>query len=142
MKNNPLIIEQVFNTSIDEIWNAITNKDEMKQWYFDLEEFKAEVGFRFKFVGGTEYGVQYTHECEITEVVPLKKLTYSWRYQGYSGISFVTFELFNQEDKTLLKLTHRGIETFPKDNTDLALHNFEMGWNEILNNSFKTYLET
>ena len=26
----------------------------MKQWYFDLAEFKPEVGFKFQFMGGTE----------------------------------------------------------------------------------------
>lgn len=72
-------------------------------------------------------GVQYLHLCEITEVVPEKKLTYSWRYNGYEGNSFVTFELFEQESKTLLILTHKGLETFPKENKDFAMENFEKG---------------
>ena len=45
------------------------------------------------------------------DVVDGKKLTYSWRYDGYPGNSFVTFELFGEGQKTRLKLTHEGIET-------------------------------
>ncbi|HSH18897.1 MAG TPA: hypothetical protein VLA03_00500 [Draconibacterium sp.] len=30
-------------------WKAITVKEEMKKWYFDLEEFIPEVGFEFSF---------------------------------------------------------------------------------------------
>lgn len=81
------------------------------------------------------------HLCEITEVVPEKKLTYSWRYEGYSGNSFVTFELFEQDSKTLLKLTHIGLETFPQDNSDFAEKNFEAGWNHIIHTSLLNYLE-
>ena len=70
-----------------------------------------------------------------------KRLTYSWRYEGYPGNSSVTFELFERGSKTLLKLTHSGLETLPKENADFALKNFEEGWKEIINNSLKNHLE-
>ncbi|HET8803839.1 MAG TPA: SRPBCC domain-containing protein, partial [Aequorivita sp.] len=109
------------------------------QWYFDLAEFKAEVGFKFQFMGGTEDD-QYLHLCEILEVVPKKKLTYSWRYDGYEGNSFVTFELFEEGGNTRLKLTHRGLESFP-DKKDFSKSNFEQGWDEIINTSLMHYLK-
>ncbi len=140
MEHQPIIVERVYNAPISEVWKAITDKDEMKKWYFDLKEFKPEIGFKFQFTGGTKDN-QYLHLCEITEVIPEKKLTYSWRYDGYEGISFVTFELFEEDDKTRLKLTHRGLESFPKSNPDLARHNFEKGWDQILNTSLVEYLE-
>lgn len=112
--NQPVVVERLFNATASKVWKAITDKNEMKNWYFDLAEFKPEVGFKFQFMGGEEGGKQYLHLCEITEVVPGKKLTYSWRFDGYPGNSFVTFELIEQGNKTLLRLTHRGLETFPK----------------------------
>ncbi len=141
MDKQLIILERLFNVSPTKVWKALTDKNEMKNWYFNLEEFKAEVGFKFKFTGGHDNAVQYLHLCEITEVIPNKKLSYSWCYDGYTGISFVTFELFEQNNKTLLKLTHQGIETFPIENKDFAIHNFEEGWNEIINNSLSKYLE-
>lgn len=80
MNQESFIIERTYNASIENVWKAITDKNEMKQWYFDLEEFKPVVGFEFRFTGGTEEGIQYLHICEITEVIPEKKLTYSWCY--------------------------------------------------------------
>lgn len=139
MKQKPIIVERTYNAPISKVWKAITDKTEMKQWYFDLAEFKPEVGFKFQFMGGTE-DYQYLHLCEITEVVPQKKLTYSWRYDGYEGNSFVTFELFEEGDNTRLKLTHRGLESFP-DNKDFARSNFEQGWDEIINTSLQHYLK-
>lgn len=141
MDTQPIVFERLFNAPVSMVWQAITDKNEMKKWYFDLAEFKAEAGFKFQFYGGTDAGKQYLHLCEVTEVIPGKKLTYSWRYDGYSGNSLVSFELFEREDKTLLKLTHSGLETFPKENPDFAAGNFVEGWNHILHISLKKYLE-
>ena len=141
MNNQPIVIERTFNAPVGKVWRAITDKDEMKIWYFDLAEFKPEVGFKLEFTGGEEGGKQFLHLCEITEVVPGEKLTYSWRYDGYAGNSFVTFELFERENKTLLRLTHEGVETFPNETSDFAKENFVKGWTHIINISLKEYLE-
>ena len=141
MNNEPFVIERTYNAPTEKVWNAITDKHEMKQWYFDLAEFKAEVGFEFQFTGGPSPEKQYLHLCKITEVIPGKKLTYSWRYDGYEGNSFVTFELFAEGMNTRLKLTHVGLETFPEENPDLAKHNFVEGWTDIIGRSLKEYVE-
>jgi uncharacterized protein YndB with AHSA1/START domain len=140
MKSDPFIIERTFNAPVTKVWKALTDKSDMKQWYFDLAEFKPEVGFEFQFYGGTE-GKQYLHLCKITNVIPNKKLTYSWKYDGYAGESFVTFELFPEGDKTRLRLTHEGIETFPADVPDFSRKNFEEGWTQIIGTSLKDFLE-
>lgn len=140
MENLPLMLERVFNAPVSKVWAALTDADEMKQWYFDLPGFKPETGFKFEFTGGHDDGIQYLHLCEVTEVIPERKLSYSWRYDGYAGNSLVTFELFAQGDQTLLRLTHAGLETFPKANPDLAVKNFVEGWNHIINLSLRQYL--
>jgi len=142
IENQVIVVERLFNVRSSQVWKAITDKDEMKKWYFDLIDFKAEVGFKFQFSGGPSPELQYLHLCEITEVIPEKKITYSWSYDGYPGKSFVTFELFEQENKTLLRLTHKGIETFPEENTDFAIHNFDEGWNYFVHTALKEYFES
>ncbi|MGZ4089696.1 MAG: SRPBCC family protein, partial [Bacteroidia bacterium] len=100
--STPFTIQKTFNAPADKVWKAITDKDQMKTWYFNLPEFKAEKGFKFGFPGGPEGGKQYLHLCEVTDVVAGRKLTYSWKYEGYAGISYVTFELFQEGNKTSL----------------------------------------
>jgi uncharacterized protein YndB with AHSA1/START domain len=139
MKNEPFVIERTFNTSPEKVWKAITDKNQMKQWYFDLKEFKPQVGFEFQFYAGTEEK-KWTHLCKVTEVIPMRKLTYSWRYNGYEGNSFVTFELFPEESKTRLKLTHEGLETFP-NLPEFRKENFAEGWISLIGSSLKNFLE-
>ncbi|NJD22333.1 MAG: SRPBCC domain-containing protein [Melioribacter sp.] len=140
MNNEPIIIERTYNAPTTKVWKAISDKNEMKKWYFDLAEFKPEVGFEFQFYGGKEER-QYLHLCRITEVVVGKKLTYSWRYDGYEGISYVTFELFNEGNQTRLILTHKGLESFPVSNPDFGKENFVEGWTHIVGISLKEFVE-
>ena len=140
MKSEPLIKEVLLNAPASKVWKAITSKDQMEQWYFDLKEFKPEVGFEFQFEGGPDDRT-YTHLCKVTEVIPEKKLSYSWRYDGYPGESFVTFELFIEGNQTRLKLTHENPESFGTDNPDFAKENFTEGWEHIIGKSIKEFIE-
>jgi uncharacterized protein YndB with AHSA1/START domain len=136
----PFIIERSYNVSPEEIWKAITDKDQMEKWYFDLDGFEAQPGFEFRFDGRKDDKV-YHHLCKVIEVVRNKKLKYSWKYEGYEGMSFVTFELFDEGKTTRLMLTHEGLETFPQNNPDFAKENFEQGWTYILGTSLKEFLD-
>lgn len=152
MSTTQFVIEQTYSVSAEKVWRAITDPNEMRQWYFDLPGFKAEVGYKFEFIGGAPDGIQYKHLCKVKEVVPGKKLSYSWRYEGYEGDSLVTFEIVDlgssrissgRSDKaaSLLRLTHSGLETFPKSNPDLAAKNFAEGWTDIIGRMLREYLE-
>lgn len=141
MKNEPFIIERVLNAPIAKVWKAISDRDAMRQWYFDLEKFIPEPGFEFRFFGGEEGGRKYLHICRITEVVNEKKLAYSWRYEGYEGNSLVCFELTEEGDKTKLKLTHSGLETFPLSNPDFAKADFVEGWTMLIGTLLPAFIE-
>jgi uncharacterized protein YndB with AHSA1/START domain len=141
VNSEPIKIERIFDAPIAKVWSAITDKDEMKNWYFDVPMFEPIVGCKFEFGGGPSDDNQYFHLCEVMEVIPNQRLTHSWRYDGYAGNSLVTFDLTDENGKTRLNFSHSGIETFPEDNPDLAKKNFVAGWDHIINISLKNYLE-
>ena len=134
-----VVVERTFDASMARVWNALTDVEEMRQWYFDLKEFNPEVGFEFEFVVEHE-GVKYHHLCRVTEVVPQRKIAYTWRYKGEEGESLVTFELLPDGAKTRLRLTHEGLETFPKT-PSFARKNFEAGWAAIVGSELKKFVE-
>ncbi len=141
MSTAPFTLEHVYNTSVKKVWEAITDKAKMKQWYFDLSEFKPEVGCEFSFSGKGSKGDTYIHLCKIIEVIEYEKLSYSWTYKDLPGYSIVTFELFEDgKNKTRLKLTHAGLETFPGTG-DFAPSSFKAGWNELIGTQLKNFVE-
>ena len=141
MNNEPLIIERVLNAPAGKVWDAITDKNVIRQFGFDITEFKPEVGFEFRFDAVKNKDITFRHICVVKEVLPGKKLSYSWRYEGYAGDSLVTFELFAEGDKTRLLLTHTGLETIEVNGPDFARANFNMGWTEIIGAILKRIVE-
>ncbi|RYZ29016.1 MAG: SRPBCC domain-containing protein [Chitinophagaceae bacterium] len=139
MTQEPFVIERTYNAPAEKVWQAITDREQMKQLYFDMPAFKPELGFEFTFKGENE-GRVFVHLCKITEVVPFKKLKHTWTYEGMEGTSYVTFELFEEGTQTILKLTHEGLETFPQ-NRDFRKENFAEGWLYIVGTSLKNFLE-
>jgi len=135
----PVIIERTLSAPVAKVWKALTDVNQMRQWYFDLKDFKPEVGFEFEFVVEHE-GNTYHHLCRVIEVIPQKKIAYTWRYKGEPGDSLVTIELFAEGDKTRLKLRHSGIETFPKTPA-YTRQNFEAGWTAIIGSDLKEFVE-
>lgn len=110
---------------LKKVWQTLTETDKMRQWYFpQLTDFKPVVGFKFKF---KDDGSAYQKEWTVTEVINGRKLAHTGVYNGYPGMSEVTFELFHEGDKTRLKLTHTGLESFPND-PHFARSRFEGGW--------------
>ena len=141
MENEPLIVERTLNAPVSRVWHALTDNEQMKQWYFKLPYFEPRVGFEFSFSGQGSKGEKFTHNCRITAVEPEKKLSYTWAYDDFPGSSEVSFELFPEGDKTLVRIIHTGLESFAQNGADFLPASFSKGWNHILGISLKDFLE-
>lgn len=139
MSNQSVVIEQMYDVPVSKVWDAITNIEHLKKWYFQMPDFKPIPGFEFSFFGGSKG--EYKHLCVVTHVIDWKKLAYSWRYEGYPGNSFVSFELFEEGNKTKLRLKHAGLESFKDAGPDFGPEKFAEGWSYILGTSLKGFLE-
>ena len=137
----PIIITEIFDASAELVWRALTEQSLMIQWYFEnIPEFKAEVGFKTQF-NVESNGRDFFHLWEVTEVVPNKKISYSWQYADYTGLGQVTFELTEVGRKTVLKLTNTGLESFPQDIPEFKRESCIGGWNFFIKQRLKKYLE-
>ncbi|MFD0766964.1 SRPBCC domain-containing protein [Mucilaginibacter lutimaris] len=141
MQNQPLVVERTLNAPVSQVWQALTDNEKMKQWYFKLESFEPRIGFEFSFAGQGSTGEKFTHNCRITAVEPEKKLSYTWAYDGFPGSSEVSFELFPEGDKTLVRITHTGLDSFTQNGPDFGVDSFTKGWNHILGISLKNFVE-
>jgi len=128
----PIIITQVFDQSISDVWDAITQLDAMRQWFFaNIPEFKPELNFETRFLITNE-GRQFTHVWKIIDVIPFQRITYHWSYPEYSGSAKVTFELNQQDHKTTLTLTNTILNDFPQDIPEFKRESCIGGWNYFI----------
>lgn len=133
------------NADIQCVWNALTQPQEMRNWYFDIPDFEATVGKSFDFtVTFTDEGKEHNfrHLFKILEVIPYEKLKHTWEHPGHSnGTSTLTWELTSEEDSTTLILTHEGNESFIDEGSKYFTEaSYTAGWNDILQ-GLKEYLE-
>lgn len=139
--DDPIVVEESFNASIETVWRSITELDQMRQWFFEnIPSFDPVVGFETRFSvhsGGREF----RHIWKLTEVVPLKRISYDWTYDGYPGDSFVVFELFEQEGSTKLRLTATVRQDFPDDIPEFKWESCLGGWEYFLKDRLKQYIE-
>ncbi len=142
MDKKLVVVERVYEAPIEVVWEALTDKDQMKQWYFAVSDFKPEVGFEFQF-SAKRNGKTYLHRCKVVEANPITKLAYTWSYEGYVGQSLVTFELFSEDkEKTRLKLTHSDLDKLSKDHPEFSQENMNAGWENILGDSLRKFVES
>ena len=137
----PIVLEQVYQAPVDLVWQAITAPSKMRQWFFEqIESFRAEVGFCTQFEVAFE-GKHFIHQWKVTEVLPTQRIAYHWRYAGYSGDSCSIWELTSEANRTRLRLTVEGLETFPQDIPEFTRESCIQGWNYFLGDRLRNFLE-
>lgn len=110
----PIVVDINIKTSKERIWNAITNVNEMRYWFFDnIPNFNAEIGFKTWFVVKNEERVFY-HLWEVIQVENFKNIKVAWTYPDYVKDSFnVTFYIEELENDFInFKVKAEGIEKF------------------------------
>ena len=129
------------NAPLVTVWYAITNKEQMKNWYFDVPDFEPKIGNNFSFYGGDE-NEEYHHFCDIVDLIPNEKLKYSWTYPEISKEkTLVKWELKPENEGTIVTLTHKGLEAFEHLGENFKIHSFRKGWEDIVGKSLKEFVE-
>ena len=120
-----------FARSPEEVWEYLTKPELIEQWLMKTD-FQPKVGHQFQFIHATRNESCYDSisHCEVLEVKPFTKLSYSWKGNTKDGNrtfdSRVVWTLIPKENGTELQLQHNGFTVLE----DVLAHN--SGWNKCL----------
>ncbi len=120
-----------FQQSPDEVWKYLTTPELIEQWLMKTD-FQPIAGHKFRFTFMPKPGSPYVGvvDCEVLEVKPFTKLSYSWnggtQDKSRNFNSIVVWELVPKDNGTELQLQHNGFEVLD----DLLNHS--NGWNNCL----------
>ena len=136
-----VVIKQRINAPVDKVWSAITNRSQMKDWYFDIADFNTDLHTEFSFYEKDGEN-KYQHHGEILEVIPNEKLKYSWSYPEITkDKTIVKWNLEDEGDKTLVILTHKGLENFEHLGEEFSKDAFDKAWTKIVSIKLKNFIE-
>lgn len=137
----PIIVSQVFEASIETVWNAVTEVEQMRQWFFEnIPNFKAEVGFHTAF-NVKAPSRDFLHIWIVTEVIPKQKIVTKWKYENCKGTSYVTFELKPQNAGIHFTVTTKVVEDFPDDIPEFERESCIGGWNYFIKERLVAFLK-
>lgn len=136
----PIVIEQNYPTSVENVWNAITKPDLMRIWYFEaIPQFEPRVGFETEFNVHCE-GRDFLHQWQVTDVAPSHRIAYRWTYAGYPGDSIVNWDLAEIAEGTQLVFKQEFLEPFPLDDPIFSRESGEEGWSYLVRESLNSFL--
>ena len=130
-----------FEQSPQEVWEYLTKPELIEQWLMKTD-FQPILGFKFRFTFTAKKESKYEGivNCEILEINPFTKLSYSWngntndKSRNYN--SKVIWTLISKDNGTELQLQQNGFTVLE----DILAHT--SGWNscvtrfeELINNS-------
>ena len=136
----PIILANTFPVNKEKAWSAITDLNEMRQWFFDnIPDFKPEVGFKTTFpVQSTDR--EFVHLWEVVAVDPGNSITVKWQFEGFDGVSLVTFDLEEQDSGTELTLTAKETKPFPREVPEFKRESGVAGWQYFIEQELAKYL--
>ncbi len=132
-----LEIKRTYKASQTKVFDALTKPEIMAEWFYGMDDGRAEVESDFKVGGayvirmfkgdGTQSDcAEYAPHGEFLEIDPPNKVAFTWISEGFVDHSIVTISLLSVEDGTELTLRHELPEN--------VLPEHRQGWETCLGN--------
>jgi len=100
MEKGQIILEHTYSVPAEQVWEAITGPDYMNDPdYINHPDQTNHPDLMNQLHLPNDI-------WKVTEIVPGKRISYEWRYQGFPGNSRITFELVPDADGTRITITH------------------------------------
>ena len=136
-----LVIKRTFQAPADKLFKAWTTPTLMQEWFapgdMTVPSLEADVreGGTYRITMLEAGGEKHTTYGTYKEVVPGKRLVYTWQWEGSEEETLVTIEFYSRSERTTeLVLTHERFTTVQ------AKESHNKGWNSCLQN-FESWLE-
>jgi uncharacterized protein YndB with AHSA1/START domain len=130
-----IIVEQVLPYGPETVWRTLTTAKLIDRWLMP-NDFEPVVGKRFNFHTKPMGDWDGVVRCEVLEVLPNRKLVYSWKGGADSNAAYgssldtiVTWTLTPVAGGTRLRLVHAG---FRSPDNDFAFDAMSPGWNRVM----------
>ena len=132
-----IVVDEVFPHAAATIWRTLTTGALMARWLnMTPTGFEPVVGNKFTYQTSPAGEWDGMIRCQILEVVPGERLTYSWKGGHEDNVGYgsrldtiVTFTLEQVEGGTRLRVVHSGF-VLPRNET--AYRNMSGGWSQVI----------
>ena len=105
-----ITLEQTYPHPPERVWRALTDSAALAEWLLP-NDFEPRVGHKFQFRAKPMPGWRGVVECEVTEVVALRRLVYTWLGDAdWQAPTIVRWTLEPVEGGTRVRLEHTNLQ--------------------------------
>lgn len=129
--------------SAETVFKALTDPDELTQWFPDAAELEPKVGGKTRFTfykdskrtnpTNKKRETDKSTKGRILDLVKNKKLAYTWQHEGVPDFpeTVVTWELESlSSNRTRVTLTHSGFTG--KEPSNVSFEGHDQGWSHFI----------
>lgn len=135
-ETHDIVVDEMFPHAPETIWKALTTGELIARWLMEARGFAPEVGNRFTYRTTPAGEWDGTIQCEVLEVVPNRRLVYSWKggHEANAGYgskleTVVSWTLARAGEGTRVRVVHSG---FVLPRNDTAYRNMSDGWKKVV----------
>ena len=126
-----------------EVWHALTDSDELENWWGEGVKIEPKVGGQFREKWEDDEGNAQLATGKILSMKIKKEITFTWREKDWpkEANTKCTFQIeADSAHKSTLTLFHTGWETLPEALRKNTYKDFTVGWTYHLK-ELKAYLD-
>lgn len=145
--SDALLIESTITVkaSLGELWNALTDRDELENWWGEDVVLEPRIGGKFQERWEDDQRNQQVALGQVKLVKKQEQISFTWREKDWApnAVTTCTFILKSiglRKDQSSLTMRHSGWETLPESQRKQILKDFKVGWTYHLK-ELKSYLD-
>jgi uncharacterized protein YndB with AHSA1/START domain len=120
-----VVMERTLPHAAEKVWRALTQPALIAEWLLDTD-FEPAAGHRFQLRSPPAHGWDGIIDCEVLEIEPPSRLSYTWNSMGLESV--VTFTLTPAAAGVVLRMEQSGFREDQEQNYRGA----QYGWTNFL----------
>lgn len=125
-----------------EIWSALTDQDELEEWWSEGVTLEPKVGGKFREAWKDDKGTAQLASGKVLAVKPKNEIRFSWREKDWLNDVYTEclIQIEDEKKHRLLTIVHSGWDKLPEGKRTKLINDFKVGWGYHLQ-ELKSYLD-
>ncbi|MBO9666702.1 MAG: SRPBCC domain-containing protein [Bdellovibrio sp.] len=128
--------------TVEEIWRALTDPDDLENWWSDEVTLEPKVGGKFREAWEDDAGNEQLASGKVLSLTPKKTITFTWKEKSWEpkALTECTYLIEDKGKTRSLTVTHTGWDTLPEKSRAKMIKDFQLGWKYHMQ-ELKAYLD-
>ena len=128
--------------TVEEIWRALTDPDDLENWWSDEVVLEPKVGGKFREAWEDDAGNEQLASGKVLSLDPKKSISFTWKEKSWDAeaVTQCTYTIENKGKTRSLTVTQTGWDSLPEKARAKAIKDFQLGWKYHMQ-ELKAYLD-